>query len=250
MISPGRVAIVTGAGSGIGKECASALAAEGAKVVALDINYDAVEATAREIADGGGETFAYQVDVTQPESVGRAFGAALERWQTVDILVHCAGILFDKTIKKLTPADWSKVMKVNGKGSFLVVQAACEAMAPHGYGRVILMSSGAWLGNFGQAAYGAAKSTVINLTRVAALEYARNGITVNAVAPGVVETPMTASMPPEAFDRLSKMIPVGRVAQPRDVVHVVLALADDDASYVTGQTILVDGGLTIGTNPA
>ena len=111
-------------------------------------------------------------------------------------------------------------------------------------------SSGAWLGNFGQAAYGAAKSTVINLTRVAALEYARKGITVNAVAPGVVETPMTASMPPEAFDRLSKMIPVGRVAQTRDVVHVVLALADDDASYVTGQTILVDGGLTIGTNPA
>ena len=247
MITPGRVAVVTGAGSGIGQHCALALAAQGARVAALDVNLDSARATVDQIASMGGIALALQVDVSDAESVTKAFTDTTTEWGQVDVLVHCAGILFDRTIKKLTAPDWAKVMKVNGEGTFLVVQAACEAMAERSYGRIVCMSSAAYLGNFGQAAYGAAKSTVVNLTRVAALEYARKGITVNAVAPGVVETPMTAAMPAEAFTKLAHMIPVGRVAKPEDIVHIVLALVDDGAGYITGQTVIVDGGLTIGT---
>lgn len=250
MIEKGRVAVVTGAGSGIGKEVALALANKGVKVVALDIKQEMVNETAMEINDARNEAISFAVDVSNKETIDAAMNKVIEKWGKLDILVHCAGILYDCTIKKLAEKDWDRVLNINAKGTYLMMQAAFFRMSENNYGRIVNLASAAYLGNFGQAAYCASKAGVVSLTRVGALEFARKGVTVNAIAPGVVETPMTQAMPPEAFEKLAKQIPVGRVAKAKDIVHIVLSLVDDDASYITGQTILVDGGLTIGASPA
>ena len=191
MIEKGRVAVITGAGSGIGKEVAIALSKKGVKVVAVDIKQDAVNKTAKEICDAGNEAIGVAVDVTNKEKIDAAMEKVIEKWGRLDILVHCAGILYDCTIKKLAENDWDRVLNINAKGTYLMMQAAFMKMSENKYGRIVNMASAAYLGNFGQAAYCASKAGVVSLTRVGALEFARKGVTVNAVAPGIVETPMT-----------------------------------------------------------
>jgi NAD(P)-dependent dehydrogenase (short-subunit alcohol dehydrogenase family) len=246
MIHEGRVALVTGSGSGIGKEVALTLAKNGAKVVVFDLNPDNARATLDEIQKLGAYGMALEGDVSDRDDVFRVIGTVVERWGKIDILVNCAGILYDCFIKKLTETMWDKVQRINLKGTLFCIQAVQEVMSNQKYGRIVTLASGAYLGNLGQAAYAASKAGVVSLTKTAALEMARYGITVNCVAPGLVETPMTAGMPPEAYQKLKKGIPLGRIGLPQDVAHIIMALVADEAGYTTGQVIHIDGGVTTG----
>lgn len=177
----------------------------------------------------------------------RVVDTVKERWGKVDILVNCAGILYDCTIKKLKEEMWDKVQRINLKGLLFCIQAVQRYMTEQKYGRIVTLSSGAYLGNFGQAAYSASKAGVVSLTKTAALEMAKYGITVNCVAPGLIETPMTSSLTQETSEKIAKSIPIGRIGKPEDVAHIILSLLDDDAGYTTGQIIHIDGGATVGT---
>jgi len=241
-----RVAMITGGGSGIGRAISLVLAKDGAKVAVLDLNVKNASGTAREIESLGGHSLAAECDVGSRESCFSAVDEITKRWGRLDILITCAGILIDNVIKKITEETWDKVHRINLKGTLFCIQAVQEIMKQQQYGRILTLASGAYLGGFGQAAYGASKAGVVNLTKVAALEMAKYGVTVNCIAPGLVETPMTAGMPQDAYAKIAKTIPVGRIAKPEDIAHLARALVADEASYITGQIIFVDGGATLG----
>ena len=244
MTVEGRVALVTGGGSGIGQAIAMSLAKNGAKVAVVDISKKSADSVADTIRQLGREAISLECDVASKENCQNVVQATVEKWGKLDILVNCAGILFDAPLKKLSEEDWDRVQRVNLKGTLFCIQAALGPMSQQRYGRIVNIGSAAYLGNAYQAAYSTAKAGVASLTKVAALELARNGITVNCVAPGLVETPMTQGMPKEAKEKLAKSIPGGRLGLPEDIAHIVLALAADEAGYTTGQIIIVDGGLT------
>lgn len=246
MISEGRVAVVTGGGSGIGRQVCLKLAESGAKVVIADYDPDKAIGVIRELEKMGAHAMVLEGDVSDKDDVKRVMDTVVERWGKIDILVNCAGILIDATLKKLSEDTWDKVHRINLKGTLFCIQAVMESMSENKYGRIINMASGAYLGNFGQAAYASSKAGIVSLTKTAALELARNNITVNCVAPGLVETPMTESMPPEAFEKIAKGIPMGRIGKPEDIAYIILCLAADEAAYTTGQVIHVDGGSTTG----
>jgi len=246
MIDKERVAFVSGAGSGIGREVALSLAGSGVKVVVFDLNADHAAATVKMLEEVGGSGLAVSGDVSNHEDVEHAVDAAVKNLGRIDILVNCAGVLIDSTIKKLDEKTWDKVQSINLKGTFLLIQAAMKVMSEQKYGRIVTLASGAYLGNFGQAAYAASKAGVVSLTKTAALECAKHGITVNCVAPGLVKTPMTEGMPEEAYAALAKGIPMGRIGEPRDIANIILALVADESDYITGQIIHVDGGATTG----
>lgn len=246
MFGRGRTALITGAGSGIGRETALVLARQGVEVAVFDLNADHATQTVTELQQLSGRAVALSGDIRRQADVDRAVKAAAEVLGHIDIAVNCAGILIDRTIPKLTEEIWDKVMAVNLKGCFLLIQSVMPLMAENGYGRIVTLSSGAYLGNFGQAAYGASKAGVVSLTKTAALECARHGVTVNCVAPGLVKTPMTNDIPPEVFEKLAKGIPLRRVAEPRDIAAAIAHLVADDAGYLTGQIVHVDGGATTG----
>ena len=243
-----RIALVTGGGSGIGRQVSLSLANSGAKVAVVDIHIDNALKTVMEIKEAGGDAIALQCDVGVKEECFNSVGSVIEKWGKVEILVTCAGILFDKSLSKLTEEAFDKVHKINLKGPLFFIQAAIDPMKKQQFGRIVNLASAAYLGNPGQTAYSTSKGGVVSLTRVAALELARYGITVNCVAPGMVETPMTAGMPPEAYENIAKAIPVGRIGKPEDISHMILSLVADEASYTTGQTIFIDGGLTVGAS--
>jgi len=238
----GRVALVTGASSGIGKAVALQLAAGGATVAVADINTDQLHKTVNEINALGGVSMAIICDVSKKAECEAMVKSTINAYGHLDILVHCAGILIDCSLKKLTEETFDKVHRINLKGSLFCVQAVMEAMKEQQYGRVVLLSSGAYLGNAGQTAYSTAKAGVVALTKVAAKELAKYNITVNSIAPGMVQTPMTAGMPQEAYDAICMKIPLGRIGLPEDVAHFVMAFVADEAGYVTGQVLLIDGG--------
>jgi len=240
------VAIITGGGSGIGRSISLALAKDGAKVAVLDLHAANACKTAGEIEAAGGISYPLECDVGAKESCFAAVETVIERWGRLDILITCAGILIDSVIKKITEDTWDKLHRINLKGTFFCIQAVQEIMKQQQYGRIVTLASGAYLGNFGQAAYGSSKAGVVNLTKVAALEMAKYGVTVNCIAPGLVETPMTAGMPQDAYAKIAKTIPVGRIAKPDDIAYAVQALIDEKASYITGQIIFVDGGASVG----
>ncbi|MFI5268726.1 MAG: glucose 1-dehydrogenase [Chloroflexota bacterium] len=241
----GRVALVTGAAQGIGEATARLLAAEGARVACADVNADGAGAVASAI--GG---LALSGSVSDPAAAAGWVRQIIERFGQLDILINNAGITRDAMSHRMTMDQWDSVLDVNLKGSFVCAQAAMAAMRERGSGAIVSTASIGAFGNIGQANYSASKAGIIGLTRTLALEGARNGIRANAVAPGFVETPMTATIPDTLREQMIARIPLKRTAKPEDVARVHLFLVSDDASYITGQLIVVDGGLTVGGGAA
>jgi len=247
MILEGQVAVVTGASRGIGRAAALQLARAGARVV---VNYTRQEAAAAAVAaaihDGGGQAVAVAADVGDHEAARNLIQAALDHYGRLDILVNNAGIARDNLAARLKPADWAAVLATNLTGVFNCCQAALKPMLRQRQGRVINLTSVVGLrGNAGQVNYAAAKAGVIGLTKSLAKEVASRGILVNAVAPGFIDTEMTAALGEAAREEFYRHIPLGRLGAPEEVAEVILFLASPAARYITGQVIAVDGGLTL-----
>ncbi|MDD5220831.1 MAG: 3-oxoacyl-ACP reductase FabG [Candidatus Bipolaricaulis sp.] len=239
----GKVAIITGAGRGIGREASLLFAREGAKVVVADVDPQA-EKVVTEIRGSGGEAVFVQGDVTRRESCAAMVDAASAAFGRIDILVNNAGITRDAQLIKLSESDFDRVIAVNLKGTFNATQAVAPRMIDQGSGRIINVSSVVGLfGNFGQTNYAATKAGVIGMTKTWARELGRKGVTVNAVAPGFIQTEMTESVPEKVLEMMRSRTPMGRLGTARDVANIYLFLASDDAAYVNGAVISVDGGL-------
>jgi len=245
----GRVAIVSGAGQGIGAGIAERLASEGAAVGVLDLNAAAAKSTAEAITLKGGKAIGIGADVTQEDAVNAAVDQVVSELGGLDIVVNNAGITRDNMLFKMSVEDFDLVLAVHLRGTFLLTKAAQKHLVGRKYGRIVNLSSRSALGNRGQANYAAAKSGVIGFTATAALELGAFGITVNAVAPGYIATDMTAATarrvgmdPEEHKAAAAQQIPVRRVGLPEDIAAVVAFFASEEAGYVSGQTLHVNGG--------
>ncbi len=240
----GRVAVVTGGTRGIGLAIARALAEDGASVVVSGRDAGRLESAVTEIETLGASALGVAADQSKREDCDRLVGAAKERFGRVDVLVNNAGITRDQLLVRMKDDDWDQVMDTNLRGVFLMTRAVAKSMMRQKSGRIISIASTAGaMGNPGQVNYSAAKAGVIGLTKAAARELAHWNILVNAVAPGLIETDMTARISAEAREALLQQVPLKRVGAAREVAEVVRFLAGDGAAYVTGQTIHVNGGL-------
>jgi 3-oxoacyl-[acyl-carrier protein] reductase len=238
-----KTVIITGSARGIGKIIAEKFASMGANVVISDIELDQAEATAGEI---GGSSFGVKANVTEQEDIDSLFERAKKEFGQIDIVVNNAGITRDTLMIRMSEKDWDMVLDINLKGSFLVTKTAAKYMMKQRYGRIVNISSVVGLtGNAGQANYSASKAGMIGLTKSAAKELGGRGITVNAIAPGFIATDMTENLPQEAKEGFLGRVLIKRPGTPEDVASAVLFLASDEASYITGQVLAVDGGLTI-----
>jgi len=243
----GKVAVITGAASGIGREAALLFSAEGARVCVADVDAEAGERTASECADG----FFQRVDVTDSESVGGLYEAAAERFGGIDVLYNNAGIMpaDDASVLDTEPDAWNRVLAVNATGVFLCCQHGIPHLLDRGGGSVINVASFVALmgAATSQIAYTASKGAVLSMSRELAVEFARRGVRVNALCPGPVETPLLMRLfgdDPAALERRRVHLPMGRLAQAREIAQAALFLASDESSYVTGATFTVDGGIT------
>lgn len=244
----GRTALVTGGTRGIGKAIVWALAREGAKVA---FNYaSSTQAADQLVSDlelDQREAVAFQADVRKKEDADRVVGDVMERWGKIDILVNNAGVIRDGLLATMSVEQWQDVIDTNLTGVFNFCHAAMRPMMSARYGRIINMSSvAAYMANPGQANYAASKGGIVGFTRCLATEIARRGVTVNAVAPGFIETDMTEDVRNAAGDMIKKKIPARRLGLPDDIANAVLFLATEESSYITGQVLTVDGGLTLG----
>jgi 3-oxoacyl-[acyl-carrier protein] reductase len=244
-----EVAIVTGGAKGIGFGIAEALARGGRRIALFDLDRASLDEASGALAAAGADVIGVVVDVTHSESVNRAVETVAEHFGRVDVLVNNAGIVRDKLITKMSDDDWDAVIDVNLKSQFLCCRAVLGHMIAAQYGRIVNISSRAWLGGVGQANYSAAKGGVVSLTRSLALEWAKAGVTVNAIAPGIVDTPLFRKFDPGLQERLKKSVPVQRVGTPEDIALAVLFFAQREASYITGQTLYVCGGRSL-TSPS
>jgi len=244
----GKTALVTGGSRGIGKAIVWALAREGAKVAFVyNSSSTAADELVKELELDQHEAIALQCDVRNKESVDRVVETVLEKWEKIDILVNNAGIIKDGLLATMSSDQWQDVIDTNLTSVFNFCQAVTRPMMSARYGRIVNMSSvAASMSNPGQANYAASKGGIEGFTKCIATELARRGITANAVAPGFIQTDMTQAVVNAAGDQIKKSIPVRRLGQPDDIANAVVFLASDDASYVTGQVLKVDGGLTLG----
>lgn len=241
----GRVALITGGGSGIGEAICRRFAEEGATVIVADIDSDGAERVAADIREQYGEALPLRVDVSSATEAQNAVEKAAARFGRLDILVNNAGIVADSRLTEMTPEMWARVIAVDLKGVIYMTRAAVPIMMRQGYGKIVNISSRALLGNFGQTNYSAAKAGIIGFTRSAAIELGRYGIWVNAIAPGYIDTPMTRAADPRIAERAVAAAPLGRGGTPKDVANVALFLASDEAAFITGQCLFVCGGRSI-----
>lgn len=240
-----KVVIITGAGSGIGKETALLFAREGAKVVVADMNEMAGEETVAQIKKNG-EGFFFKLNVSDREQAKQMVKITLEKYGKLDVLINNAGIVQDAFLSKMTEEQWDKVIDVNLKGVFNCSQAVVEVMMNQGSGVIINTSSIVGLnGNVGQVNYAATKAGLIGMTKTLAKELGKRGIRVNAVAPGFIATPMTSNVPEKILEMMKEKTPLRRLGEPKDIANAYLYLASDEANFVNGAVLSVDGGLII-----
>lgn len=253
----GRVAVITGGANGIGYATAATFARAGAAVAIWDGNEDAGRAAVAAIEAEGGQALFHKVNVALQSDVEAAVAATTARWNRIDVLINNAGIVRDgqlvklkdgEVVGKMSEADWDAVIAVNLKGVFNCTQAVAPVMIQQRYGRIVSAASVVGLyGNFGQTNYVAAKAGVLGMTKTWARELGKRGITVNAVAPGFIATNMTKHMPEQVLSAMVDRTPAGRIGQPQDVANAYLFLASDEASFINGAVLSVDGGLVLGT---
>ncbi|WP_198439576.1 3-oxoacyl-ACP reductase FabG [Aerococcus urinae] len=241
-----QVVVVTGAGQGIGAEIAKEFAQDGAQVVIVDFNEETAQKTAEAINENNGKAVAYQADVSDFDRAEEIIADVVEKYGKVDVLINNAGITRDASLKKMTKEQWDQVIATNLTGVFNYSKAAFIRMTAAGYGRIVNASSLAGVeGNFGQTNYSASKAGIIGMTKTIAREGAAKGVTVNAVAPGFIETPMTDAIPEEIKQNMIDGIPVKRIGYPKDIANAMKFLASSDSGYITGQLLQVNGGMNM-----
>ena len=242
----GKVAAITGGARGIGHSTAVKFAAEGARVAVCDINPELIETTLREIRSGGGEADGYQVDVTNKEQIAAMVKAVMAKWGRIDCVVNNAGIVMDAQLKNMSDMQFDTVIDVNLKGVYNCTRAVVDIMIAQQSGVILTTSSIVGLyGNFGQTNYAASKFAVIGMTKTWARELGRKGSRAIAVCPGFIATPILSKMPEDVLQGMAKKVPNGRLGTPEEVANVFAFLASDDASYINGAVISVDGSMTL-----
>ena len=240
----GKVALITGGAQGIGSIISKELAGQGAHVILGDINHEGAEEKAAEIKNSGGKATGVKIDVSNPTDVQRVFDSILKEYKPVDIVVNNAGITRDGLLLRMKEVDWDLVLNINLKGSFLCSQQAIKQMLKQKSGSIVNIASIVGvMGNFGQANYSASKAGLIGFTKTLAREVAPRGIRANAVAPGFIDTEMTRVLEDSIRLKLIEQIPLARLGQPEDVARCVSFLVSENASYITGQVINVNGGM-------
>jgi len=241
-----KVALVTGSAKGIGREIALNLAKEGANIAIWDVNLEAALQTQKDIEALGVRAMSAKVDVTNSSQVDQEVNKILDKFQKIDILVNNAGITKDGLLLRMAESDWDAVINVNLKGTFICTKTLSRVMLKQKSGKIVNIASIIGIiGNAGQANYSASKAGVIALTKTTAKELASRGICVNAIAPGFIQTDMTAKLPTEVQEKMLSQIPLNRFGKPEDVAKLCLFLSSSESDYITGQTIVIDGGMVM-----
>ncbi|MFQ5543679.1 MAG: 3-oxoacyl-[acyl-carrier-protein] reductase [Nitrospiria bacterium] len=243
----GKVALVTGGAQGIGREICQSLSSLGAHVAVSDLNRDGAETAASELSAQGVEAIGIETNVADESQVKEMAKTVLAKWGQIDILVNNAGITRDQLLLRMKDTDWDAVISVNLKGVYQCMKAVLPSMSKRRQGKVVSISSIVGvIGNFGQANYAASKAAVIGLSKTVAREYASRGITVNVVAPGFIETAMTDALSESIKEKLKQQIPLSRLGSPANIADAVAFLVSDQANYITGQVLHVNGGMYMG----